>query len=373
MIFDWVIVGAGLSGATLAERIASQCGSSVLVVDQRHHVAGNAWDEYNEHGIFLHKYGPHIFHTDNAKVWAYLSRFTEWRFYVHRVLCLVDEKLVPVPFNLNSIDLLFQPPTAKRLSEKLLEVYGAEKSIPILEMRRSEDRHIQALSDFIYNKVFLNYTKKQWGIAPDELSPIVTSRVPVLTSRDDRYFRDAFQGIPMKGYSAMVLRMLNHSNIHLQLNTRWNDIKDKIFFKRLIYTGPIDEYFDYRHGELPYRSLNIVEETHKAKCYQDAAVINLPYHPSCTRITEPKWLTGQVHPHTTTLTEYPIPHANGKTIPYYPIPTEANRKQCELYSAETAKLRGKVIFAGRLGNYMYYNMDQAVENALQIFWSIRNA
>ena len=373
MIFDWVIVGAGLSGATLAERISSHFGSSVLVVDQRHHVAGNAWDEYNENGIFLHKYGPHIFHTNNAEVWTYLSRFTEWRNYVHRVLCLVDEKLIPLPFNLNSIDQIFQQATAKCLKKKLLEAYGPERSIPILELRRSKDRDIQALSDYVYNKVFLNYTIKQWGIPPDELSPIVTSRVPVLTSRDNRYFRDKFQGIPIEGYGAMVLRMLNHPNIHLQLNTRWNDLKDKIIFKRLIYTGPIDEYFDYRHGELPYRSLNIVEETHKTECYQEAAVINLPDHHSSTRITEPKWLTGQVHLHTTTLTEYPIPHTNGKTIPYYPIPTGSNCKHFELYSAEAVKLRGKVIFAGRLGNYMYYNMDQAVERALQIFESLRNA
>jgi UDP-galactopyranose mutase len=194
-----------------------------------------------------------------------------------------------------------------------------------------------------------------------------------LISRDNRYFRDAYQGIPLEGYGAMVRRMLSHPNIHLQLNTRWSDIKDYVPFKRLVFTGPIDEYFNYKHGELPYRSLILNAQTHTIERYQQAAVINFPNYNGYTRITEPKWFTGQVHPCTTTLTEYPLAHANGKTIPYYPIPTESNRKHYELYSAETSSLKGKVIFTGRLGDYMYYNMDQAVEKALNIFKGLKNA
>jgi UDP-galactopyranose mutase len=373
MIVDWLIVGAGLAGATLAECIASKFGKSVLVIDQRYHVAGNAWDEYNEHGILVHKYGPHIFHTNSKKVWEYLSRFTAWRPYVHRVLGFVDGKLVPLPFNLNSIDQLFPTFTARRISRKLLEIYGPEKIVPILNLREAKDPDIKTLSEYVYNSVFLNYTQKQWGIHPEELSPSVTARVPVLISRDDRYFRDAYQGIPLQGYGAMVHRMLSHPKIHVQLNTQWSDIKDYVSFKRMVFTGSVDEYFNYKHGELPYRSLNLKAQTHAIERYQEAAVINFPNHSEYTRITEPKWFTGQVHPCTTTITEYPLPHTKDETIPYYPIPTEANRKHYELYSTETSSLKNKVIFTGRLGDYMYYNMDQAVEKALNIFRDLGNA
>jgi UDP-galactopyranose mutase len=373
MKFDWLIVGAGLAGATFAERIASQLAKSVLVIEQRCQVAGNAWDEYNEHGILEHKYGPHIFHTNSKEVWDYLSKFTEWRPYIHRVLGSIDGKLVPLPFNLNSIDQLFPAVMAERLSRKLVEAYGVGGSVSILKLREAKDSDIQILSEYVYKNVFEQYTKKQWGMKPEELSAGVTARLPVFISRDERYFRDIYQGMPLHGYGVMVRRMLNHPNIRLMLNTRWQDIKGEILFKRMVFSGPIDEYFEYKYGELPYRSLRFDVQTHPVERYQDAAVVNFPNDHDYTRITEQKWLTGQIHPHTTTLTEYPISHVVGKTIPYYPIPTDANRQQYELYVTEARTLGQEAIFIGRLGDYTYYNMDQVVARALELFNRIGNA
>ena len=372
MKVDWLIVGAGLTGATFAERIASQRCETVLIVDQRDHIAGNAWDEFNEQGILEHKYGPHIFHTNSKRVWDYLSRSTQWQPYFHKVLGSIDGKLVPLPFNLNSIDQLFTSDMAQRLSKKLVEAYGFGSRVPILKLREAEDPDLRFIADYAYKNVFEQYTFKQWGLKPEQLSPGVTARVPILVSRDDRYFQDTYQAMPMHGYGALVRRMLAQKYIRVMLNTRWQDIKDQVTFKRMVFTGPIDEFFDYKHGQLPYRSLRFEVQTHALERYQSAAVINYPNEYDYTRITEQKWLTGQPHRHTTTLTEYPLPHVVGETVPYYPIPTDDNRKQYKLYESEAAAMAGKVVFAGRLAEYMYYNMDQAVARALRIFKDINN-
>ncbi len=366
MKVDWLVVGAGLTGATFAERIANLRGETVLLVDQRDHIGGNAWDEYNEQGILEHKYGPHIFHTNSNDVWNYLSNFTQWRAYFHKVLGSIDGRLVPLPFNLNSLDQLFPTSMAERLSRKLVESYGFGSRVPILQLRKTEDVDLRFLADYVYKNVFEQYTRKQWGLKPEELSPSVTARVPILVSRDDRYFQDIYQAMPLYGYGAMVRRMLANKRIRVMLNTRWQDIKTEVAFNRMVFTGPIDEFFEYKRGELPYRSLRFDVETHLVERYQSAAVINYPNEYDYTRVTEQKWLTGQRHTHTTTLTEYPMPHVAGKTVPYYPIPIEINRQKYSLYEAEAEMLRDKVIFCGRLADYTYYNMDQAVARALAL-------
>src|ERR1035437_850399 len=266
MNFDWIVVGAGISGATLAQCIASERNETVLVVEQRDHIAGNSYDEYNEFGILEHKYGPHILHTNSHEVWNYLSRFTGWRVYSHQVQALIDGQQVPMPFNLNSIDQLFPSEMAKRLSEKLISTYGFGSHVPILKMREAEDEDVRFLADYVYKKVFEQYTKKQWELRPEDLSPSVTARVPIRVSRDNRYFQDTYQGMPQLGYTAMVRRMLAHPNIHLMLKTRWQDVKDGVNHKRVVFTGPIDEFFEFKHGELPYRSLRFMPVTvHKTQ------------------------------------------------------------------------------------------------------------
>jgi len=367
---DWLIIGAGLTGATLAERIASQRREKVLVVDQRNHVGGNAYDEYNEHGLLTHKYGPHIFHTNNCEVFSYLSRFTEWRPYQHKVLGMIEGQLVPIPFNLNSIETLFTQKMAVKFINKLTTAYGFGARVPILQLRETMDDDLKFLADYVYYNIFENYTKKQWGLNPEDLSSLVTARVPILASRDNRYFQDKYQAMPSNGFTALVKNMLSNSNIQILLNTNWHDIKNEINFKYIVFTGSIDEYFDFKYGALPYRSLIFDIQTHHIKNYQQAAVINFPNDFSYTRISEQKKITGQKHSSTTLLFEYPCIHEHGKTIPYYPIPTDKNENHLKLYENEAKQLDGKVIFAGRLGNYKYYNMDQAVSSALSIFSSI---
>ncbi|OSQ40497.1 UDP-galactopyranose mutase [Thalassospira mesophila] len=367
MYTDWLIVGAGLTGSTLAERIASQRRESVLIIDQRDHIGGNVYDEYNEYGILTHKYGPHIFHTNSDEVFNYLSHFTSWCPYYHKVLASVEGQLVPIPFNLNTINKLFPTQMAARLGDKLITEYGYGARVPILKLREVEDTDLNFLADYIYRNVFESYTRKQWGVNPEDLSPAVTARVPVLASRDDRYFQDTYQAMPQYGYTNMIRRMLAQPNIRVMLNTNWQDVKEEIQYKRIIFTGPIDEFFNYSQGQLPYRSLNFNIQTHDQNKFQDAAVINYPNDYNYTRITEQKWLTGQKHTHTTTITEYPIPHISGKTIPYYPIPSEENRRLYGRYDDKAKEISDTVIFAGRLGNYQYYNMDQAVAQSLAIF------
>lgn len=370
MKVDWLIIGAGFTGAVLAERIASQLNKTVLLVDQRQHVGGNAYDGYDEQGILIHRYGPHIFHTNAKHVWDYLSQFTTWRAYHHRVLGVVDGKQVPIPFNLNSLEILFPPHYAEKLADLLINTYGFNVKIPILKILETHDNHrdLKFLVHYIYKNVFENYTTKQWGLTPDELQSSVTARVPVYISRDDRYFQDIYQAIPQQGYTMLFRHLLNHPNIRILLNTRYQDIAQEIDYKKLVYTGPIDEFFQYQYGELPYRSLKFQFKHYAQEFMQSVATVNYPNEYDYTRITEYKHMTGQRAYATTVVEEYPAPYVRGEdNIPYYPIPREEYRALYRQYQMESEKLKGKVWFAGRLGDYQYYNMDQAVARALMLF------
>jgi UDP-galactopyranose mutase len=367
MKVDWLIVGAGFSGCVLAERIASQLGQRVLLMDKRDHIGGNAYDYYNEHGILVHKYGPHIFHTKSKKVWDYLSQFTEWRPYFHHVLGVVEGKKVPIPFNLNSLYALFPPKYAERLEEKLLENFGFGVKVPILKLRESANGELEFLANYIYDNVFVRYTAKQWELKPEELDKAVTGRVPVYISRDDRYFQDPYQAMPKYGYTEMFRKMLAHPNIKVLLNADYREVINDIKFNRMVYTGPIDTFFDYMYGELPYRSLRFSFETLDQEHYQEVGTVNYPNEYDITRITEQKYLSGQTSPKTTLVKEYPQAYVPGINDPYYPVPREENRTRYELYLKEANKLNGSVIFAGRLAEYKYYDMDQAALRALSLF------
>lgn len=362
-----MIIGAGYAGCILAERIASQLNKKVIVVDKRNHIAGNAFDYYDEQGVLVHKYGPHIFHTSSKKVWDYLSKFTEWNTYVHHVKAIVEGKEVPVPFNLNSIYELFPNKYAEKLESKLIEKYGFGLKIPILKMKDAEDEDIKFLAEYIYKNVFYGYTVKQWNLKPEELDYNVTSRVPVYISRDNRYFQDSYQALPKAGYTAMFENIINHPNIRLLLKTDYKEALDYIKFDKLIYTGPLDYFFDNMYGELPYRSLNFDLQTMNSEKFQSVGQINYPNNYDYTRITEFKHLTQQKHNHTTLAFEYPQEYIAGKNDPYYPIPMPANNELFAKYKAEADKLEGSVYFAGRLADYKYYNMDQIAGVALQLF------
>jgi UDP-galactopyranose mutase len=365
MKVDWVVVGAGFTGATFAERMAS-AGRRVVIFDQRPHVGGNAYDEVNEHGILVHRYGPHIFHTNSAVVWSYLSQFTVWRSYEHRVLGRLNERLIPIPFNFNSLDAVFEPNEASRLQQQLLVEYGPGKGIPILKLRGSKSSQIRHLADYVYKNVYENYTIKQWGLSPEELDPSVTGRVRVLIGRDDRYFQDKFQAVPLDGYAAMLQRMLQHKNISIRLDCEWTDATSAVSPERIFYTGPIDRLMDYCFSPLPYRSIRFKEETLNKERHQPVATINYPGPEDYTRTTELKLLTGQKASVTTLVAEYPMPYQPNRTNPDYPIPQEKNRVLYGRYLAAAQKAFPNMTFAGRLADYQYYNMDQACARALKL-------
>jgi UDP-galactopyranose mutase len=364
MRFDCVIVGAGFAGAVCAERLANQHRKNVLVVEKRDHIGGNACDCHDAHGILVHRYGPHIFHTRKEEVWRYLSRFTAWRPYQHRVLGCVEGKLVPLPFNLDSLAALFPSAFASRAEGKLLHRFGPGARVPMLALRREEDGDLRALGEFVYEKVFLNYTQKQWGMKPEQLSPSVTARVPVVVSRDDRYFDDPWQGIPLPSYTSLFERLLAGDRIDIMLNTSYREVAKESKTRMLIFTGMIDAFFDYRYGALPYRSLQLHNSNIAVDSYQEAATINYPNEHPYTRITEHKKLTGQAAPTTTISTEFPRPYAGEGDEPYYPIPQEANRSLYERYLQDAIQL-ANVRFLGRLGQYAYLNMDECVAAALR--------
>ena len=374
-MFDVVIIGAGLAGSVLAERFAKS-GKKILVIERRKHIAGNCYDELDANGILIHKYGPHLFHTDDAKIWEYLSQFTEWTIYHHRVKAVVDGLPVPLPFNLNTLREVFPSSLADKLEAALLKNFDYGKRVPILELKKSADADLQFLADFIYEKIFLHYTEKQWGLPPDKLSDAVTARVPILIGRDDRYFSDRFQGVPKFGYAQLVENMLDHKNIKLLLNTDSREVMEfsgeyvrlfrKRFKGRLIYTGQLDELFDKKFGALPYRSLDMKFETLEAEKFQAAPVVNYPNNYDFTRITEFK----QIHPtqstRTTILREYPQAYVAGVNEPYYPLFTDEARAAYEKYSAELAAFKN-VTAVGRLAEYRYYDMDDVVKRALEVF------
>lgn len=362
-----LIVGAGFTGAVIAERLASE-GHKVVLIDQRPHIGGNAFDHLDEHGVLVHKYGPHIFHTNATRIVDYLSRFTGWRPYEHRVLGLVQDKWVPLPFNLTSLELVFGEAEGGRIGRLLMDEYGTEVKVPILKMRESASEDIRRIADFIYENVFFHYTAKQWDLAPEQLDPSVSARVPILLSRDDRYFQDSFQAMPDKGYTALFEKMLDHPDIEVRLGERFTGLDGAEGFDRVVYTGPIDEFFGHVHGRLPYRSIRFdLRSTQSSTPIQRATVENYPTPAAqhrFTRSTEFRTLTGQDGiDWTTQAFEYSEAFEEGRNEPYYPIPREENQALYRKYQAEAEKLK-TVHFAGRLADYLYYNMDQAVGRAL---------
>ncbi len=361
-----LIVGCGLSGATLANKIATELGEEVLVIDAKEHLAGSCYDSWDENDICIHRYGAHIFHTNNAEVWRYLSHFTEWTPYMHEVKAIIDGQEVPVPFNLNSIHQVFPAALAARLEEKLISTYGFNVKVPILRLRDSGDKDLTFLADYVYEKVFLHYTLKQWGMKPEDIDSSVTARVPIYVSRDNRYFQDKYQGIPVEGYTAMVEKMLDHPLIRVELNTPFSAVKEEIEYERLFYTGQIDEFFAYCHGKLPYRSLRFEYQEYDRRWFQSGSVINYPCNYDYTRICEPKYFFDKGAGKTVIAYEYPQEYESGKNEPYYPIPGGENAVLYARYRSMAREL-GQTYFLGRLGDYRYYNMDQAVARALKLF------
>jgi UDP-galactopyranose mutase len=359
--FDYLVVGAGFSGAVVAERLASQLGKRVLVIDKRPHIGGNTYDFYNEDGVLVHRYGPHIFHTSSQKVVDYLSLFTEWRPYEHRVLAQVDGKLLPIPINLDTINRLYD----LNLDSDGMEKFLAARIEARTEIRTSEDIVVSRVGRELYEKFFRNYTRKQWGLDPSELDSSVAGRIPVRFDRDDRYFSDSFQAMPLDGFTRLFERMLGHPNIKVLLSTDYREVINSYPSTKVVYTGPIDEFFDYRFGRLPYRSLRFEHQTHDKDQFQPAAVLNYPNDHHYTRITEFKHLTGQKHAKTSIVYEYPTDDGE----PYYPIPRPENAALYERYRA-LASAKESVYFCGRLANYRYFNMDQVVAQALHIYRNI---
>ena len=357
-MFDYLIVGAGFAGSVLAERLARGSGKKVLLVDKRSHIGGNAYDHYDDAGILVHKYGPHIFHTNSREVFEYLSTFTRWRQYEHRVRASVDGQLVPIPINLDTINQLY----GLKLTSMEVEKFFESVAEPCEHVRTSEDVVVGRVGRELYEKFFRGYTRKQWGLDPSQLDAMVTARVPVRTNRDDRYFGDTYQAMPLRGYTRMFENMLDHDNIKVLLNTDYREILDVIPHEKLIYTGPVDEFFDYRYGKLPYRSLQFQFETVNEARVQPVAVINYPNEHLYTRVTEFKHLTGQEHPKSSLVYEYPMAEGD----PYYPVPRPENAEIYKKYQALTEE-RPDVHFVGRLATYKYYNMDQVVAQALSVY------
>ncbi len=362
-----LVVGCGLSGVVLAERIASQLNEEVLVIDKRDHIGGNVYDyPDSETGITVHKYGPHVFHTNSKKVWDYLSQFTEWHRFMYRVKAVIDGKEVNIPFNLDSLHKVFPASLANKLEIKLIEKFGFNKKVPILELRQSNDADLEFLAQYVYEKVFLGYTIKQWGVKPEDLDPSVSARVPVYISRDDRYFQDKYQAIPQDGYTTMVKNILNNPLIQVELNTDYNDVKDQIQAERVFFTGAIDEYFGYEFGRLPYRSLDIVFRKHNCEYLQSGPQINYPENYDYTRSVEYKYYLDEKSNKTIVSYEYSCPFVDGQNERYYPIPDSENQDLYNKY-ANRAKDLTNVYFVGRLGDYKYYNMDQTVLRALELY------
>lgn len=383
--FDAVVVGSGFAGAVMARELAEVGGKRVLVIEKRSHVGGNMYDEADESGLLVHRYGPHIFHSTDKRAFDYICRFTDWRDYQHEVLADWYGTYMPVPFNKNSMEIAFGEEKAAKLTEKLIDVFGDERKVTITELRAQDDPELTEVADFVYKNVFLYYTQKQWGLTPEEVDPSVTARVPVFLSRDNRYFQDPYQGMPAKGYTPLFERMLDHPNIFVCLNTEAESVFDlefesddenaplasiailgEAFEGPIVYTGPLDELFLSRFGRLPYRSLDFAYETHDAEHVLPCGTVNFTVTEDYTRITEFKYLTGQVSPRTTIMKEYSHAYDDPKTqIPYYAIINDENTTHYERYRALTESLPNFHPL-GRLAEYRYYNMDVIIGRALAL-------
>lgn len=374
-MFDSVIIGAGVAGCVAARDLA-ESGRKVLVLEQRDHIGGNCYDEKDEHGILIHKYGPHIFHTKEQKAYDYLSRFTDWYAFGHEVVANIHGKLIPVPFNLNTLHMVYEQEKADALEKKLIDAFGLESRVPILKLREHEDPEIREIADYVYENIFLHYTMKQWGQTPEQIDPAVTGRVPVLISHDNRYFQEPWQGMPLHGYTLMFEKMLDHENITVEIGV---DARSRVTFSEgsvsldgqaftgdVIYTGPLDELFDCRFGRLPYRSLRFDFEYYDKPDYQGHSVVNYTVSEDFTRITEFKYLTGQQAEGTTIVKEYPFAYTGAAgEIPYYSIANEANQKLYEQYRGLVEHIPN-VWLLGRLAEYKYYNIDAMVLKALEL-------
>lgn len=374
-MYDSVVIGAGIAGSVLARELAD-ADKKVLLIEQRNHIGGNCYDRLDENGILIHQYGPHIFHTREEEVFEYLSRFTKWRLFDHEVVANVDGKLIPIPFNLNTLHMVYGKEKADELEKKLTAAYGEGSRVPILELMHHEDPGIREIADFVYQNIFLKYTMKQWGQKPEEVDASVTARVPVLISRDNRYFQEKYQGVPLEGYTPMFEKMLEHENITILTGTDSKTmltisedavlLEGKAFKGEIVYTGPIDSLFDYQFGRLPYRSLDFKFENLKQEDFQGHSVVNYTVSEEFTRITEFKYLTGQKADTTTIVREYPFAFT-GKAgeIPYYAIINAENSAQYKKYKEKADKLPNFYLL-GRLAEYQYYNIDAMVKKALRL-------
>lgn len=376
-MFSYIVIGAGFAGSVIAERIANVLGKKVLIIDKRNHIGGNCYDELDENNIIIHKYGPHLFHTSNDKVVNYISKFTKFDIYQHKVLAYVNGMYIPIPFNFKSIDMLFPQEVSTKIKSKLLETYELDQRIPILELLTNKDDTIRKFANFVYDKIFKNYTAKQWGKKPEEIDPEVTSRVPVVIGYDDRYFTDKYQYVPSNGYTEIFKNMLNHPNIKIMLNTDFREIGKLIgndvyiFGKKykglLIYTGPLDELLDYKFGELKYRSLKLEFKTINKKYFQKNSVINYPNDYEFTRITEFKHIHKTKNTNKTTiLVEYPKSYSPLTDIPFYPFFDKESKEAYSKYLEFISRYKN-IITVGRLADYKYYDMDDIIERALEVF------
>ncbi len=376
----YIIVGAGLSGATMA-RLLADSGSQVTVVDKRKTIGGNVYDVKDKNGIIVQPYGPHIFHTSIPEVYEFLSKYTEWFKYEHRVLALIKGKAVPVPFNLTSLKELYPADKAERIEKVLLDEVGYGKKVPILSLKSHESKEVREFADFVYKNIFEFYTMKQWALKPEDLGEAVMNRVPVYVSEEDRYFTDTYQYQPREGFTKMVENMLCHPNITLKLG---KDAKQSIslhegqiylngvaYDGKLIYTGCVDELFDYKYGVLPYRTLKFRFKTYSRSSFQKAAVVNYTTSKPYTRISEFTKFTCNPTKKTVIVKEYSRAFKKGKNIPYYPIPVSENYEHYEKYRKE-AEAYKNLYLLGRLANYKYINMDVAVKNAMDLFESIKD-
>lgn len=382
MNYDVLIVGAGFAGSTLAQKFAEE-GKKVLIIDKRDHIGGNMYEEERKNGVRIHKYGPHIFHTNDYEVFEYLKKFAGFYFYEHRVIGFIDENFVPIPFNFKSLEILFDGKESNEIKEKLLLKYNNTKKVSILELLNDDDTKIKQFGEYVYNKVFVNYTAKQWNIPIEQVDTSVINRVPVLLGYDDRYFQDKYQFMPKNGYNEIFKNMLSHPNIEIRTNIDAKEIIDiknndiflngKIFNGKVIYTGPLDELFNYEYGPLPYRSLNLQFEDKEENYYQPSSVVNYPNDEEFTRITEFKYLSNQiVKGKTTILKEYPLTYdyKNESHVPYYAIFNDDNIKLYEKYRSKASNIKN-LYLCGRLAEYKYYNMDAVVRRALDLFEEIK--